>query len=126
MRSIDVGCMQVNLLHHPQAFATLEQAFDPPTNARYAARFLISLFHQTADWPKAGALYHSATPEIAADYARRLEPSGRASSGRARRTRRVSQPLQKGVERVFGVPKYRESTAAFRVASPGDFPERAI
>jgi hypothetical protein len=73
VRSIDVGCMQVNLLHHPQAFATLEQAFDPQTNARYAARFLISLFHQTADWPKAGALYHSATPEIAADYARRLE-----------------------------------------------------
>jgi hypothetical protein len=73
VRSIDVGCMQVNLLHHPQAFATLEQAFDPPANARYAAQFLISLFHQTADWPKAGALYHSATPEIAADYARRLE-----------------------------------------------------
>ena len=73
VRSIDVGCMQVNLLHHPQAFATLEQAFDPPTNARYAAQFLISLFRQTADWPKAGALYHSATPEIAADYARRLE-----------------------------------------------------
>ena len=45
----------------------------PRRNARYAARFLISLFHQTADWPKAGALYHSATPEIAADYARRLE-----------------------------------------------------
>ena len=73
VRSIDVGCMQVNLMHHPQAFATLEQAFDPQTNARYAARFLIQLFHQTADWPKAGALYHSATPEIAADYARRLE-----------------------------------------------------
>jgi len=31
VRSIDVGCMQVNLLHHPQAFATMEQAFDPPT-----------------------------------------------------------------------------------------------
>ena len=28
-RSIDVGCMQVNLIHHGDAFASLEQAFDP-------------------------------------------------------------------------------------------------
>ena len=29
MRSIDIGCAQVNLMHHPTAFASLEQAFDP-------------------------------------------------------------------------------------------------
>ena len=29
MRSIDVGCMQVNLMHHPDAFATLDLAFEP-------------------------------------------------------------------------------------------------
>src|SRR5947209_17037892 len=28
-RSIDVGCMQVNLLHHADAFTSLEEAFDP-------------------------------------------------------------------------------------------------
>jgi hypothetical protein len=28
-RSIDVGCMQVNLRHHPDAFASLNAAFDP-------------------------------------------------------------------------------------------------
>ena len=28
-RSIDVGCMQVNLKHHPDAFTDLNQAFDP-------------------------------------------------------------------------------------------------
>ena len=37
VRSIDVGCMQVNLMHHPTAFATLDEAFDPPANALYAA-----------------------------------------------------------------------------------------
>jgi hypothetical protein len=35
-RSIDVGCMQVNLMHHPDAFGSLEQAFDPASNAAYA------------------------------------------------------------------------------------------
>src|SRR4051812_12117643 len=35
--SIDVGCFQINLMYHPGAFATLEQAFDAQANAQYAA-----------------------------------------------------------------------------------------
>ena len=72
MRSIDVGCMQVNLLHHPDAFPTLEQAFDPVANANYAAQFLLRLKDQTGTWPTATAWYHSATPELGADYERRV------------------------------------------------------
>jgi phytoene dehydrogenase-like protein len=72
VRSIDVGCMQVNLMHHPDAFPNLELAFDPQANAAYAARFLKELFTQTGDWPKAAALYHSATPELGADYQRKV------------------------------------------------------
>jgi hypothetical protein len=68
IRSIDIGCMQVNLMYHPDAFANLEQAFDPQANAHYAGRFLRDLFARTRDWPKAVALYHSATPGLAADY----------------------------------------------------------
>src|SRR5438270_11402748 len=64
--------MQVNLMHHPNAFPTLEQAFDPQTNATYAAHFLTQLFGQSHDWAKAAALYHSATPELGADYQRRV------------------------------------------------------
>jgi hypothetical protein len=71
-RSIDVGCMQVNLLHHPEAFGSLEQAFDPATNARYAAQFLQRLLAQTGSWPLATAGYHSMTPDIGADYARKV------------------------------------------------------
>ena len=33
VRSIDVGCMQVNLMYHPNAFASLDEAFDAPANA---------------------------------------------------------------------------------------------
>jgi len=70
VQSVDVGCMQVNLMHHPLAFRSLEDAFDPRINAVYAARFLNSLHARTADWPAAAAAYHSFTPERGAQYAR--------------------------------------------------------
>lgn len=71
-RSIDVGCMQVNIKHHPDAFASLEEAFDPVVNARYAARFLQQLLAQTGSWPRAVAGYHSLTPDIGGEYARKV------------------------------------------------------
>ena len=43
VRNIDVGCMQVNLKYHPKAFKSLDEAFDPTANARYAGRFLAQL-----------------------------------------------------------------------------------
>jgi hypothetical protein len=70
--SIDVGCMQVNLMHHPDAFNSLEQAFDPMANADYAGRFLVELHGQTGAWPAATALYHSATPELGAAYEQKV------------------------------------------------------
>jgi hypothetical protein len=72
IRSIDVGCMQVNLLHHPNAFATLEQAFEPQANANYAAQFLKELLAQTGSWEKATAGYHSQTPELGEPYQRKV------------------------------------------------------
>ena len=72
VRSIDVGCMQVNLMHHSDAFATLDQAFDPGANAAYAAGFLTRLFQQAGSWPEAAASYHSATPGLREDYQRRV------------------------------------------------------
>ena len=72
MQSIDVGCGQINLMHHPNAFPSLEAAFDPATNAAYAAKFLKELFAQSGDWNRATAMYHSATPEIGAEYQRRV------------------------------------------------------
>ena len=68
VRSIDVGCMQVNLVHHPNAFASLDEAFDPATNARYAARFLMSLYGVTGNWLQAAGSYHSETPALHMAY----------------------------------------------------------
>ena len=45
--SIDVGCLQVNLMHHPDAFPSLDVAFDPVANANYAGRFLNQLRDRT-------------------------------------------------------------------------------
>jgi hypothetical protein len=69
IQSIDVGCLQINLLHHPDAFVSLDQAFDPSANAEYAAEFLNQLHDQTRDWTQAAADYHSQTPVLGAQYA---------------------------------------------------------
>ena len=72
IKSIDVGCMQINLMYHPTAFATLEQAFDPEANVGYAARFLKGLYEATSNWVTAASYYHSQTPSLAAAYRERL------------------------------------------------------
>ena len=72
VRSIDVGCMQINLMHHADAFSSLDQAFDPLANTSYAGRFLTQLYEKTGTWPKAAAGYHSLTPEVGAEYERRV------------------------------------------------------
>jgi hypothetical protein len=68
VRNIDVGCFQVNLEQHPDAFATLDAAFDPQVNADYAAGFLSSLYGRTGNWDDAVASYHSASPALGIPY----------------------------------------------------------
>jgi hypothetical protein len=68
VQSIDVGCLQVNLMYHPDAFASLDDAFDPRGNANYAARFLNALYADGRGWPAAVAAYHSETPGLGDAY----------------------------------------------------------
>jgi hypothetical protein len=70
--SIDVGCMQINLKHHPEAFVSLEDAFDPAINVDYGAEFLTSLKGEVRTWIKAVRRYHSATPERGEAYGERV------------------------------------------------------
>ncbi len=73
IRSIDVGCMQVNLMYHPEAFKNLEEAFNPYKNMEYGAKFVKKLYVQKGhDWNKAAAAYHSSLPERANIYAQKL------------------------------------------------------
>jgi hypothetical protein len=88
-RNIDVGCMQVNLMHHPDAFASLEEAFEPSRNSPMGR----------GSWMRSGrrhgrgiARSSGTTPtrSVAAPTARRCISAGherrsRASPTRARR-----------------------------------------
>jgi hypothetical protein len=75
MRSIDVGCMQVNLKHHAGAFHNLDEAFDPATNVAYGAQFLRENYDDLGDWVKATAAYHSRTNHYGQEYLVRIEKS---------------------------------------------------
>jgi hypothetical protein len=73
IESIDVGCMQVNLKHHPDAFRHLEDAFDPQLNVAYAAQFLNGLRRQFGNWKAAVGRYHSASPAVHRPYVDKVQ-----------------------------------------------------
>jgi hypothetical protein len=60
--------MQINLHFHPDAFESLEAAFDPARNTSYAGGYLKRLRDGTKSWRLAVARYHSATPQRGAFY----------------------------------------------------------
>ncbi|MBL8630255.1 MAG: transglycosylase SLT domain-containing protein [Rhodospirillaceae bacterium] len=71
-RSIDVGCMQINLRYHPTAFRDIEQAFDPAANVAYGAQYLKQLYGLQGSWPKAVERYHSSDDARRAEYRERV------------------------------------------------------
>ena len=72
--SIDVGCMQINLKYHGEAFSSLNDAIDPLQNVKYSAKFLRSLYSQNGNnWKKAAKRYHSGNFEAGEIYTKRLE-----------------------------------------------------
>lgn len=64
VENIDVGCMQINLKYHPDAFTSIDKAFDAHTNAQYAADFLKRRFEASKSWMQAAGDYHSTTPSL--------------------------------------------------------------
>ena len=80
MRSIDVGCMQINLRWHPTAFNSLQEGFDPKINVDYAARLLKQHYKVTGNWRTAAGRYHSKTPEKQAIYLSSLQRNIRVAN----------------------------------------------
>lgn len=73
VKSIDVGCMQINLSYHGDAFDSVEEAFEPKKNVEYAAKFLKNLYEsKDNDWIKAAMAYHSGTPKKAQIYKNKI------------------------------------------------------
>ena len=114
LRSIDVGCLQVNLLHHPGAFASVEDAFDPLANARYAAGFLRELQARAGgDWGLAVARYHSATPERGEAY--RLRVMASLAGGAA------ALPVAPSIAPFAGMPRLLPAVLRIPVFVPQAF-----
>jgi len=84
VESIDVGCMQVNLYYHGDAFDSLDQAFDPAHNVAYAAEFLLGLQREAGSWIRAVRRYHSRNLRDGAPYRQKVYRIWRADRQRAR------------------------------------------
>ena len=119
VRSIDVGCMQISLLYHPAAFASLEAAFDPRGNAAYAARFLNSLYAASGDWLRATGAYHSETPALGEAYRAmvlaRWERPGLSPAPRLTTAYRDFQPIRSS---YAAFPPPHQVYGAFAVPAP--------
>lgn len=122
--NIDVGCFQVNLGTHPDAFPSLEAALDPKTNATYAAGFLARLRTQLGDWGAAAAAYHSQTPALGQPYLlavlRDWDASGPAA---ATRLALMATGPAAGLPASGWVPV--PAVHGVRVISPGEGPRAA-
>ncbi len=122
IRSMDVGCMQVNLLYHGQAFANLNQAFEPMYNIAYAAKFLREKYNDLNSWTKATAAYHSMQSQRGADYYRKVYKKWQQVVDRLNDTM-LTAPQQAWQENKLDRPRsfaYREDPPAtpFHVATP--------
>ena len=103
-KSIDAGCFQINLLWHPGAFASLDQAFDPDANARYAAGFLLSLYSRTGSWESAVEAYHSADPALGFAYRQQVFSSWLAAVPVTLPTRAADTPMLTVMSRAKPIP----------------------
>jgi hypothetical protein len=113
-RNIDVGCMQVNLMHHPKAFPNLRTAFDPERNVAYAAKFLKELHAKTGSWIDAVAAYHSRLAHRGNPYM--LQVLRIWVDKRARSKAMVARNT--GQKEAIASSKRRTSAAKTRSASP--------
>jgi soluble lytic murein transglycosylase-like protein len=104
--SVDVGCMQINLKYHPDAFTSIEQVFCPRKNIAYGAKFLKEKYNQYGDWQKAIGSYHSGVKQINDSMHMHKKKLADLSSYRHKTTKittRIKNPEQK--EKFLGIGK---------------------
>ncbi len=143
VKSMDVGCMQVNLVHHADAFRSLEQAFDPEQNIAYAASFLRNLYEEQDSWRTAAASYHSKTPLFGSRYVSRVYDRwytiiDRVRSARISMAKAAGSPAtggltadeamsaQEAANRSATTPAVAQTLSAGKVINPGKRSTRMI
>ncbi len=108
--NIDVGCMQINLYYHKAAFPSLEQAFDPDTNAAYAARLLKDNYKKARSWTQAAADYHSTTPDLNRAYKIKVLSIWM-------RQRRVARAARTGIDAKALMARLKKNRASRKLAT---------
>ena len=133
IKNIDVGCTQVNLMYHGEAFDDLGQALDPVHNVAYAAVFLSQLRKDARSWTKAVGRYHSHTPKFSGPYRKKVfrawrqekkaaykrEAEARASGARQTQAAEAAPPKR---DEAKAVPAAGATKVQVAAASP---PKRA-
>jgi hypothetical protein len=105
IKSIDVGCMQINLHHHPSAFVSLQEAFEPADNVAYGASYLSQLNKTHASWFTAVSHYHSANPIHHVSYQKNvLKQWGREMKGAGVMMAAVLHSVPLKVNRIRRLP----------------------
>jgi len=104
--NIDVGCMQINMRYHPNAFSSLAEAFNPLTNVKYAAKHLSDLKIQWKSWREATRRYHSSNSTRGRAYEQRVSKNKRElanssySIASINRAKTLSKSIKKSKKRV--------------------------
>jgi hypothetical protein len=96
--SIDVGCMQINMKYHPNAFASVEEALSPKHNIAYAAKLLKESFNRFQNWNKAIGSYHSMQEERSAMYQQRVARFSRTMVSYKDKLQKIANPNSKDLE----------------------------
>lgn len=112
IRNIDVGCMQINLRYHPQAFESLEVAFDPALNVAYATGFLRDLKNKWGSWTRATGNYHSNTPSLSGRYRAKVYRALYAEKRRLAKARRAARLAEREAKRRGAPPAQPVSNSA--------------
>lgn len=128
IESIDVGCMQVNLYYHADAFTSVDDALDPQLNVAYAASFLTDLAMQTGSWIAAVGRYHSGTAINARRYRAKVL-AARAARRRARDPLAASGsalPLETGEPLLTDAPAASDLPSVLRGSKTTQSPGRVF
>lgn len=104
--SIDVGCMQISLKYHPDAFANLNQAFEPRYNIAYAAHFLNQKFTKNDSWETAIRHYHNVNTVHSDQYLARVYENWNVED----ETISVAQ-LEKPSMRIRVTPRHKDESS---------------
>lgn len=122
IKNIDVGCMQINLYYHPDAFENLEQAFDPKHNTAYAASLLSRLRLDAGSWTHAIGDYHSKTIAFARVYRLKVFKAWRAERHAENKRLRDAQTAQKAEKKRQKLLEQQASAQATTVSGEGARP----